>query len=307
MIFKSFSEQDRKLWGKHIVQLQHTLHENDLFSDETLMDLIDRYPRDQYNLVTMAKPGAPKSFWREGEKGNSSGEDVFKAIENGQLWINMRNTHIVDERYQKLIDTIFGELEGYMPDFKTFKHNLGILVSSPGAQVFYHCDIPGQSLWQVRGKKKVYVYPNTAPFLTEPDMEKIILGETEEEIHYEPWYDEHASVVELEPGQMLHWPLNAPHRVENLGMLNVSITTEHYTKDVTKAYAMRYANGILRSRVGMNPAASIDSPTVYPKMGIAAAFKYGGLQKKRAIQRMVDFRVSKDAPQGMEDIPAYAL
>ncbi|MEM1287738.1 MAG: hypothetical protein AAGH60_05255 [Pseudomonadota bacterium] len=308
MIFKEFTEKHKALWGKHTVQLGHNLDEHELFSDAALMELIDKYPRDRYNLVTMPKPGAPKSFWREGEKGASSGQDIYEAIADGQLWINMRAVGEVDKRYDGVLDGIFDELKSYMPDFDTFKREMGILVSSPGAQVYYHCDIPGQSLWQVRGKKKVYVYPNTAPFLPEPSMEQIILGQSEEEIHYEPWFDDYAEIIELEPGQMLHWPLNGPHRVENLGMLNVSITTEHYTNDIRKQYAVRYANGLLRERLGLkNLSSSIDNASVYPKLALAAAVKFSGLNAGKQVQRMVDFRVDKAAPKGMIDIPAYAL
>ncbi|MFK7792875.1 MAG: cupin-like domain-containing protein [Devosiaceae bacterium] len=308
MIFKNFSQEHKELWGRHTVQLDHTLHEHELFQDEALMELIDKYPREHYNLTTMAEPGAPKAFWREGEKGDASGADVFEAVAKGRIWINMRRVMDVDHRYADILDEMFEEMADHVPGFETFKRNMGILVSSPGAQVYYHCDVPGQALWQVRGRKKVYLYPNTAPFLPEPEMEKVITGETEEEIHYEKWFDDYADVIELAPGQMLHWPLNAPHRVENLGMLNVSITTEHYTSDIRTQYAVRYANGILRSRLGLqNLSPHIDGPMVYPKMALAAGIKFGGLQKSKAVQRMVNFRVAKDKPEGYVDIPEYAL
>jgi hypothetical protein len=29
-------------------------------------------------------------------------------------------------------------------------------------------------------------------------------------VPYEPWYDEHAEVYDMEPGDMLHWALNGP-------------------------------------------------------------------------------------------------
>ncbi|MBV6658223.1 MAG: cupin-like domain-containing protein [Devosiaceae bacterium] len=308
MIFKAFTEQDKAMWGHHTVQLDHTLHEHDLFEKDALIELIENYPRSHYDLITMPKPGSPKAYWREGELGGADGAEVVEAIERGQLWINLRNAMDVDDRYAKLLDAMFEEMRANVPGFETFKRTMGILISSPGAQVYYHCDVPGQALWQIRGEKNVYVYPNTEPFLTEMAMEKIITGETEEEIHYEQWYDDHAKVVRLKPGEMLHWPLNAPHRVENLGMLNVSVTTEHYTKAIAKQYAVRYANGILRQRMGLQKlSANIESPTVYPKLALAAAFKYGGLQKARAVKRMVDFRVAKDAPDGTVDIPSYAL
>ena len=52
-----------------------------------------------------------------------------------------------------------------MPEFKTFKRNLGVLISSPNANVFYHADIQGQSLWQIEGVKSVYIYPRSEAFI----------------------------------------------------------------------------------------------------------------------------------------------
>ncbi|HWN35062.1 MAG TPA: hypothetical protein VNP03_20085 [Pseudonocardia sp.] len=38
-------------------------------------------------------------------------------------------------------------------------------MSSPNARVFYHSDVPGQTLVQLRGRKRIWIYPPTAPFL----------------------------------------------------------------------------------------------------------------------------------------------
>ncbi len=118
-----------------------------------------------------------------------------------------------------------------MPDFKTFKHSVGLLVSSPKAQVFYHADVPGQALWQLRGKKRIYIYPAELPFLEPRELENVVRGITEEEVTYKSWYDDYARAYDLEAGDMLHWKLNGPHRVVNLGTVNVSLTTEHWTTD----------------------------------------------------------------------------
>jgi len=57
---------------------------------------------------------------------------------------------------------------------------------------------------------------------------------------------------------MVHWPLNCPHRVENEDCLNISVTTEHWTTDLRKQYAVNYANGILRRKFGFtDPSQSI--------------------------------------------------
>src|SRR5690606_40229036 len=50
--------------------------------------------------------------------------------------------------------------------------------------------------------------------------------ETDERMPYEPWFDEYARVIDLQPGEMVTWPLYAPHRVHNHDCLNISVTID---------------------------------------------------------------------------------
>ena len=213
--------------------LNHRLKETGLFTKKRLSQLVDVFPPEKYNITTMGYD-VENPLWREGTKEGYSGSQVIDSIERGRMWLNMRGVETVDPEYGKLLNEVFEEFEGYVPGFETFKRKMGILISSPKVQVFYHADVPGQSLWQVQGKKRVYVYPNEAPYLKPESLESIILGEQEEEIPYKRSFDDDAHVYDLKPGQMVHWPLNCPHRVENEDCLNVSVTTEHWTNDLRK-------------------------------------------------------------------------
>jgi hypothetical protein len=111
-------------------------------------------------------PGSGR-VWREGDLGNLSGREVIDAISRGELWLNLREVGSVDSRYRELVDRIFEEVAAKVPGFKVpERHQAGILISSPRAQVYYHADLPSQALVQIAGRKRVYVYPNTAPFIT---------------------------------------------------------------------------------------------------------------------------------------------
>lgn len=307
-IFTDWKPQHAELWGQETLHLGHRLDSHPLLQEEALAELIDRVPRAHYDICTMGKVDGERE-WREGDKGELTGAQVIEAIRSGRIWINMRRLHLVDKPYADLLSEIFAEIEGRVPNFDSFKHNLGVLISSPNAQVYYHCDVPGQSLWQIKGHKKVYIYPTRTPFLKQEMMEGIIIGETEEEgMRYEEWFDDYAKVVDLQPGRMLHWPLNGPHKVVNGDCLNISITTEHWTKDIRNSYGVHYANGILRRKLGMKNA-NLSHDTrglmVYPKLALAALWKYSGLEKRAADRRMVTFRVDPQAPGGFNLIDAY--
>ena len=94
--------------------------------------------------------------------------------------------------------------------------------------------------------KRVYVYPPVAPFLTPEQIERIILTGVEVGVDYVPWYDDYAVVADLGPGEMMHWPLHSPHRVDNHDCLNVSLTTEYWTDPIRRMVRMKSGNAVLR-------------------------------------------------------------
>ncbi len=306
-IFTNWSPEHTKAWGNAPLRLQHRLHEHPLYSMDALADLIDRYPREQYALVHM---GAQKErrLWREGEIGSMSGHQVIDAIAKGRMWLNLRNIGQVDKRYKDILDEIFEEVRHNVPGYDTYARTSGILISSPNAQVYYHMDLPGQSLWQIHGTKRVYLYPDKAPFLTFEELERIALFEVEVDIPYEPWYDEHATVFEISGGEMLHWPLNAPHRVENLDCLNVSMTTEYWTEAIRRRQMINMANGILRHKLGLNPTSIATSgPGFWAKAALQAGVRRAGfLKKERKQRRPIEFRLDDERPGEVVDIPRQA-
>lgn len=304
-LLPDWKDEHARLFGKVTLQLQHELHSTGLFTLDALAELIDRYPEEKYNLCSMGHD-LKNPVWRDGYKAEVPGETIIEAIKNGRMWMNLRKVHEVDERYAKLLADIYGEFEAKVPGLKTFKHNFGILISSPKASVYYHCDVPGQSLWQISGRKRVYVYPNHEPFMEQATMERVVLGTQQEDVPYEEWFDDYAEVYDLEAGQMLHWPLNGPHRVVNEDCMNISVTTEHYTSDIRKQYAVNYANGLIRRYTGAKTlSADINSPTVYPKAALALAWRKLNLEKKHKFQRMVDFKPDPKADLGFVDVPAF--
>jgi hypothetical protein len=307
-IFTDFLPRHAQLFGRQIVNLGHRFDTSPLFSDDALAHLLENAPLGSYHVNTMDPTTHDPRTRREGDIVGLSGHEVLEAVRRGRIWILFQNPGATDPAYNALLADIYAGFEARVPGLKTFRQKMSILVSSPKVQVYYHADAPGQTLWQVRGVKKVYVYPGSPPFLPQDRMEKIILGEAHEiSLDYEPWFDEYAEAIDLEPGRMLHWPLNWPHRIVNHDCLNVSFTTEHWTNDLQAAYLVKYANGVLRRYM---PAArlseSVDGPAAWAKFGLAAFVKKSGLQAKRRQRFVIDFRVDPMAPLSVRNIDAYA-
>lgn len=308
-IFTDFEPRHAALWGRHTANLGHSFAGNELFSDDSLARLIEAAPRNTYHVNTMDVATHDPRTRREGIIEGLTGTEALDAVRHGRIWILLQNPDRLDSRFARALRAIYEEAEDLVPGFRSYRHKMSVLISSPRVQVYYHADVPGQTLWQVRGRKRVYVYPNREPFLPQQNLERIVLGTAHEiSLPYEPWFDEHATAVDLEPGRMLHWPLNCPHRIVNDDCLNVSFTTEHWTDELRNSYAVDYANGVLRSRLGLSRLARPASGFgLYARLALAAIWKTAGLQKQRTQRFSIDFRVDPAAPNGVRSIPAHIV
>ncbi len=309
-ILTNWKDHYKDLFSEHPLHLEHNLHKSDLFSDTALIALLENAPRGNYNVTTMGKgtgKGNP-GFKREGDFGDLTGKEILRAVKNGSIWINFQRPGEIDSRYAELLENIYREIETRVPGLKTFKRKMTILISSPKLKVKYHFDLPGQSLWQVRGKKRVYLYPPKEPFLGQKWLDGVTINEAHEtDLEFQDWFDDHAQIVDLEPGRMMHWPLNCPHRIENHDCLNVSITTEHWTSELRNIYAVNYGNAILRKYGIPAKATHTGIMNFLPKAAITTVSKLSGLQKRNAKPFMIDFVVDPSQQDCISDIEPFKL
>lgn len=305
--FIDWSSAQVERFGESYLCLKHQLHQHPLFSESHLAQMLERMDRDDYYVNTMDVTSHNLRSRREGEIKGLSGSEIMEAVRTGRIWILVLRPHRLDPAYTDLLHEIYRQIGARIPGFRTTHEKMNLLISSPGIQVYYHSDIPGQTLWQIRGNKRVFVYPNKPPYLDQAALERIVLGEAHEiSLPYRPEFDQAATVFDLKPGEMLHWPLNAPHRIENGDCVNVSFTTEHFTPAIRRRYYVNFANGILRHRFGAQHLSQrSDGPGYWAKVGVAAAYKITGNHKKRKKVLHVNFAVDPKAPNSVRDIPAY--
>ena len=302
-ILTDWTGEKAEAFEKRNIVAHHNLHERDMFSDAGLIDLLDRYPRDRMGIYTMGYEVTDRQSFRAGNAPDLSGEELFQAVHEGRIWINMRNSNDYLPEYDALTEEMFDALEDVNPGVKTMKQDTSILISSPKAQVFYHMDVPLVTLWQIRGVKNVWLYPPEAPYLPDESLETVVLKESEEEIPFNPAWDEGALKVRLEPGMVATWPQNGPHRIVNEDMVNVSLSCEFQTlKSIVRANAV-YANGILRRNFGMSPEIGRDGAiSQYSKAALARIFKILKVRKAFAYQIPRTFEVDPNSEKAVRDI-----
>ena len=290
---------DAGRFGREASRHQHRLHQLGLFSDAALADVLDRYPRDQLGVFTMGEDPSAWRSWRRGRAGELSGAELIETVKTGRIWLNLRKTNEYLDDYAALTEAMFGALKaGGGP--RGFRHDMGLLISSPKAQVFYHLDIARVTLWHVRGEKRVWLYPVETPWVDEETLERIVLKETAEQFTFRPELDDGAQVFDLEPGEMLHWPQNAPHRIVNGDSLNVSLSAEFQTAEsLIRANAI-WANGWLRRRLGWSPQIQPGRhPASLAKFALARGLKAIGAEATPPEPLPPSFAVDPSAPMGV--------
>lgn len=308
-IFTHWPHDAARDFGRRPLKLRHSLADHPLFSDAALIRLIEKTPRENYHVNTMPRDARDPHAWREGDMSGLTGREVMEAVAKGELWVHLQRVQEADAGYGAILDAAFEELAQRIPGFDTFRRSMSVLISSPRMNVAYHADVPGQSLWQVRGRKGVWVYPARAPFLPQRALENIILkSSVDTDLPFEESFDAEADSYVLEPGDMATWPRMCPHRVVNEDRVNVSFTTEHWTRELSAGYAVDYANGLLRPWFGgRDLERQTQGLAFFGKLALAAAHKLARRVFVKTLPLSVDFRVAPQAARGFEDVAPQAL
>jgi hypothetical protein len=304
-VFTDWNDEKSIEFRRGVIQARHRLHRAPEFTDLSLAALLNRHPRDLCDFCTMGEDPADRDSWRAGDPGAYSGQALLEAVRAGKLWINLREVMNVDPVYKPLFNALLNQLKHLNPGYNPLRGYGGILISSPRAQVFYHSDVSETFLLHVRGRKRFRVYPPRAPWLEDKALEDILHKDQTEDIPYDPAWDADAAQIDLEPGDFVSWPLHAPHRVENLDGLNVSVTCEIVTQESMVKNGVHHANGALR-RMGRTPkSAKLTGVEAYAKLALSKAWKgwtkLTGAGARPLPKSETTFDVDTDAKDGLRD------
>ena len=246
-LLENWTTEQANRMDQTVFVAQHRLHKLNLFTDERLIDLLDRHPRRDLGINTMGTDPQRHDEWQEGRSGNLDAAELLAAAKNGRIWLNLRRVMDHHPVYNMMVKSLYEELESVCPGLSTFNRSANLLISSPDAIVYYHLDCPVNMLWHLRGTKRVWAYPLESGLVSDETVEGVLCGEKSEELEFNTEWDELAVSYDLQPGEMITWPQHTPHRVVNTGGLNVSLSTEHMTRQAVRRNNVFLANRHFRS------------------------------------------------------------
>lgn len=285
----------------------HRYHESALFDEPNLIKLLDSHPRARLQAFTMGEDPTRRDEWNCVDiPDDMDGATMLQAVKNGRLWLNVTRIDNYNEEFADLITGMYDHLSDRCDHLQNPKSAYNtLLISSPGAQVYYHLDAEPNMLWHLRGQKRVWLYPAMDTRFTPQDyLEDIFAGEVDENLPFELSFDEAADEHLLNPGDVASWPHNAPHRIQNLDM-NVSLATSYYTPAIYRRQYTQLANRFLLRGFGIKNR-SVEENGLIPS---AKRMSYRLMNKIRPFARkdrsatyITDLQIDPNGPLGYRQL-----
>lgn len=303
----NWSDNEYQQFGRIAQVSKHEYHTLPLFETDALKSLLDNYPRKWLQAFTMGDDPCRADEWQCVDiADHSRGEDLWRAAETGRVWFNITHIEEYDDVFGELIRGMYEHLSAHCPHMPDMRANYStLLISSPKAQVYYHLDAEPNMLWHLRGQKKIWVYPAMdTRFVPQECIEDIYAGAMDENLPFNPEFDEQSQAFLLSPGDVASWPHNGPHRIENIDM-NVSLATSYLTHGTYKREYVQLANRFLLRRMGIR-SRSMQEDGLFPSF---KRFSYRAINKVKPFERstrastyVTDLQVDPDAPNGLRQL-----
>lgn len=304
MILPDWTDEHSEKFRKESFKVKHNLMATGLFTDNALSELLDNHPRDQLDVCTLGDHPVFQYKFRTGDVRGVDGKTLIEAVKAGSIWINVRKAMNIHPEYNAVLKRMYGEIAQFTGK-KPFHARGAILISSPTAKVPLHFDATETILWHVRGHKRLHLFPDTQDFLPDEEYEKLMYRVSEDYLPYQSSMDQFAKTYDLHDGEMVTWPLNQPHYVENKTYC-VSVTTEYSTPESTMKNAAMYTNAVLRRKFGLSPCWQSASKTEkFIKASAGKILRKIGVLDTLNNEDYVTFKIDKTAPGYIRNVDAY--
>jgi hypothetical protein len=260
LIVESQPRQFRDELNRSHFLFVHRLAAHALFETPRLVKLCERMKPKQV-AVYEASAGSPRARPRE-FTGDWNPAALIAALAKGTTRLRLSGVQAHDEEYRSLLEQILEEVDG-LSGFALRREigwsSMTILLSSPGMTTPYHIDHQSNLLFQMRGRKKVYIFDaRDRRVLSDVTIERYYAGD-KHAADYREELQGRAAVCELTPGVAVHNPPLGPHWVTNGSDVSVSVSVNYSLRESEGSARVYQVNRYLR-RLGLKPAPPGQSP-----------------------------------------------
>ncbi len=248
----------RENFNRRPFLIGHQLVDHPLFQLPRLLELARSLPENnvEYNAGNIPVSIHPELTPRTG----LSAEETVRRIEECRSWMALKYVE-QDPSYRALLHRCLAEVKPHSEPLAPgmMQAQAFIFLTSPHSVTPYHMDPEHNFLLQIRGSKRIHQFdPNDRSIVTEGDLERFYSGAHRNMTFRDEWRSK-AWVFDLQPGQGLHFPVTAPHFVENGPNVSVSFSITFRTPDLERRALLHNLNAYWRGRgwqpkpVGLQP------------------------------------------------------
>lgn len=286
-----------------IQPFRHRLMGHPLLQPEALVALGERL-EVQGRVRTHSNEAAAGTSFNQAPRlhpNNRSATDTLQHIAEAKAWMSLLNVQ-TDPLYRGLVDAV---LDGVKNRLHTRDPGMcyrggWIFVTSPRTITPFHFDKEHNFLFQLRGRKSVYVWDHRDTLAaSEAARDRFHACHERDLLHWHEDLRARAQKFELEPGQGAYMPSTSPHMVENGDEPSITMSFTYYTDATRRDSLLHRAHYRLRSW-GLNPPA-VDQRRLFDDLLHASVRALG--DAKHVARRLAGRAVRSDrAPYAHADV-----
>lgn len=285
----------RHPFGQAIQKLDHNILGADSFNDAQLLKLLDEHPE---NLMDIFAQGSSRACMR----GAASSSVLLEAVRRGALDIRLRRLDQIDSYHGRLTGDMHKAFSSHMR-VRTSDRKADLTLSSGEARSGYRVDTSDMSLWHLRGRKRIYIYPSGAPYVHPRRIQLMALKLGTDKIPYKREFEPDSIAIDLEPGEVICWPHLSPYRMDNLEDLNVSLHLGCMTMPSRLRMGSYYFDGFVNRLFRTQRAVDHTGPVAaFTKTAAAGLIQKSGIAKTRRKVEKPCFKVNLAHPNFLEPI-----
>lgn len=232
---------------------KHSLAEHSAFTMDRLVQLVERTLAEDDKLFWDAGEKTVNQRWDERPGRDFSVQEALRRIEHCGAWIVLFGA----ERDPEIAGLLTAAMEqadefsggSLLKEAKV--RSAYIFITSPNRVTPFHIDRECNFLLQIHGSKTIHIFDqHDREVLPETEIERFWSIDNNS-ARYRPEFQDRALTLDLQPGDGVHIPVNAPHWVKNHGSISVSLSLNFQFRN-TKLGNIYRANYYLR-KLGLHP------------------------------------------------------